>query len=94
MHEDSALILPATLLKQCQKVRMCKKLLQLMENVVTRQSVQKQTQDLELNIASNSILKKKIKNLQIKGDNYKITFFNQNVEEGPISKNGVILLSC
>lgn len=65
-----------------------------MENVVTRQSVQKQTQDLELNIASNSILKKKIKNPQIKGDNYKITFFNQNVEEGPISKNGVILLSC
>lgn len=67
-----------------------------MENVVTRQSVQKQTQDLESNIASNSILKKKIKikNPQIKGNNYKITFFNQNVEEGPISKNGVILLSC
>lgn len=65
-----------------------------MENVVTRQSFQKQIQDLESNIASNSILKKKIKNLQIKGDNYKITFFNQNVEEGPISKNGVILLSC
>lgn len=58
MHEDSALILPATLLKQCQKVRMCKKLLQLMENIVTRQSVQKQIQDLESNIASNSILKK------------------------------------
>lgn len=95
MHEDSALILPVTLLKQCQKVRMCKKLLQLMENVVTRQSVQKQTQDLESNIASNSILKKiKIKNPQIKGDNFKITFFNHNVEEGPISKNGVILLSC
>lgn len=65
-----------------------------MENVVTRQSFQKQIQDLESNIASNSILKKKIKNLQIKGDNYKITFFNQNVEEGPIFKNGVILLSC
>lgn len=65
-----------------------------MENVVTRQSFQKQIQDLETNIASNSILKKKIKNPQIKGDNYKITFFNQNVEEGPISKNGVILLSC
>lgn len=29
-----------------------------MENVVTRQSVQKQTQDLESNIANNSILKK------------------------------------
>lgn len=58
MHEEIALILPATLLKQCQKVRMCKKLLQLMENVVTRQSVQKQTHDLESNIASNSILKK------------------------------------
>lgn len=40
-----------------------------MENVVTRQSVQKQTQDLESNIASYSILKKiKIKNPQIKGD--------------------------
>lgn len=95
MHEEIALILPVTLLKQCQKVRMCKKLLQLMENVVTRQSVQKQTQDLESNIANNSILKKiKIKNPQIKGDNFKITFFNLNVEEGPISKNGVILLSC
>lgn len=52
MHEEIALILPVTLLKQCQKVRMCKKLLQLVENVVTRQSVQKQTQDLESNIAS------------------------------------------
>lgn len=95
MHEDSALILPATLLKQCQKVRLCEKLLQLMENVVTRQSVQKQNQDLESNIANNSILKKiKIKKPQIKGDNFEITFFNHNVEEGPISKNGVILLSC
>lgn len=58
MHEEIALILPVTLLEQCQKVCMCKKLLQLMENIVTRQSVQKPTHNLESNIASNSILKK------------------------------------